>query len=103
MTTTTDQAQAAAGSFKTERRYKIGYSPNQGDTSTPLLQLSGKWLREAGFDTGIGVTVKIARDCIVIIPDNATEHELREELKKAQMLIKGMSHGMKEARNLAGG
>ncbi|MDH2913780.1 hypothetical protein N7V53_14750 [Kosakonia sp. HypNH10] len=30
---------------KTERRYTVGYAPNQGDTSTPCLNLSGKWLK----------------------------------------------------------
>ncbi|MCX8729221.1 SymE family type I addiction module toxin [Gilliamella sp. B2969] len=30
-------------------------------SDTPLIKLSGKWLREAGFNTGTSVTVKIAR------------------------------------------
>lgn len=53
---------------KTERHYTVRYVPNRGDTSTPALNLSGKWLREVGFDTGAKVTVKIAEDCIVLIP-----------------------------------
>ncbi|HCI8486971.1 TPA: SymE family type I addiction module toxin [Klebsiella pneumoniae] len=34
---------------KTQRRYTVGYVPNHGDTSTPSLNLSGKWLRDVGF------------------------------------------------------
>ena len=51
---------------KTQRRYTVGYVPNHGDTSTPALNLGGKWLREVGFDTGVGVTVKIVDGCIVL-------------------------------------
>lgn len=54
---------------KTERHYTVSYVPNRGDTSTPALNLSGKWLREVGFETGTRVTVKIAGDCIVLIPE----------------------------------
>ena len=52
MTKATDKTQPSSTSFKTERRLIIGYYPNHGDTSTPHLQLIGKWLREAGFETG---------------------------------------------------
>ncbi|WP_245248455.1 SymE family type I addiction module toxin [Yokenella regensburgei] len=34
--------------------------PNWGDTSAPAINISGKWLREVGFDTGRGITIKIA-------------------------------------------
>lgn len=54
---------------KTERHYTVSYVPNRGDTSTPALNLSGKWLRAVGFETGTSVTVKIAGDCIVLIPE----------------------------------
>lgn len=75
---------------KTQRRYTVGYVPNRGDTSTPSLNLSGKWLKQAGFDTGCGVTVKIADDCIVLIPDNDEMQELREQLKQVKEGIKVM-------------
>nr|WP_277754377.1 SymE family type I addiction module toxin [Rosenbergiella epipactidis] len=52
--------------------------------STPLIKLSGKWLRDAGFETGTGVTVKIAGDCIVLIPDSPQEQELREQLAQVK-------------------
>nr|WP_111741358.1 SymE family type I addiction module toxin [Leminorella richardii] len=75
---------------KTQRRYTVGYVPNHSDTSTPALNLSGKWLREVGFDTGINVTVKIAGDCIVLIPDNEEVHELRTQLKQVKEAVKVM-------------
>jgi len=31
--------------------------------------IKGKWLREAGFETGTQVTVNIAGDCIVLRPE----------------------------------
>ena len=63
---------------KAQRRCTVGYLPNGKDT--PAIKLSGKWLREAGFNTGTGVTVKIAGDCIVLIPDSPQEQALREQL-----------------------
>lgn len=36
----------------TERSVIVGYRPNVFDKSTPKIILSGKWLRDAGFDTG---------------------------------------------------
>ncbi|MDV5354846.1 type I addiction module toxin, SymE family [Kosakonia sp. SMBL-WEM22] len=82
---------------KTERRYTVGYAPNQGDTSTPCLNLSGKWLKEAGFTTGKGVTVKIAGECIVLIPDNDNEHALRQELKQMRQAVKAVKEGVLSA------
>lgn len=52
----------------TERQLLVGYRPNGLDTSTPSLTLSGKWLREAGFNTGKPVTVKVMDGCIVLLP-----------------------------------
>ncbi|QIU89550.1 SymE family type I addiction module toxin [Yokenella regensburgei] len=79
---------------KTQRRYTVGYLPNRGDTSTPAINLSGKWLREAGFETGNGLTVKIAGDCIVLIPDNKETQELRQQLKQYKEVLKGLKAGM---------
>ncbi|WP_329958727.1 SymE family type I addiction module toxin [Pluralibacter gergoviae] len=67
---------------KAQRRCTVGYLPNGSDT--PLIKLSGKWLREAGFNTGTGVTVKVAGDCIVLIPDSPQEQALREQLAQVK-------------------
>ena len=37
---------------KTERTIIVGYRPQGAKKNTPSLTLSGKWLREAGFETG---------------------------------------------------
>ncbi|AVV39309.1 type I toxin-antitoxin system SymE family toxin [Pantoea vagans] len=55
---------------KTQRRYTIGYQPKRGDCTTPAIHLSGKWLREAGFDTGTVITVKIEQGCLLLIPES---------------------------------
>lgn len=53
-----------------QRRYTIGYQPKRGDCTTPAIHLSGKWLREAGFETGTVITVKIEQGCLVLVPEN---------------------------------
>ncbi|WP_442878694.1 SymE family type I addiction module toxin [Brenneria sp. g21c3] len=49
-----------------ERYQRVGYRPNKGDTSTPAITLSGKWLGEAGFTTGQSLKLRIMPGCIVI-------------------------------------
>ncbi|GKX55708.1 hypothetical protein SOASR030_18200 [Leminorella grimontii] len=93
-TTPTQTRSSSTSPAKTQRRYTVGYEPNHGDTSTPALHLSGKWLREAGFETGVGVTVKIAGDCIVLIPDNDEVHELRKQIKQVKQAVKGLKEGI---------
>lgn len=79
---------SSATPIKTARRYTVSYVPQQGNTSTPSLNLSGKWLKEVGFNIGTGVTVKIAGDCIVLIPDSGEVQALREQLKQVKQAIK---------------
>ncbi|EED6907921.1 type I toxin-antitoxin system SymE family toxin [Salmonella enterica subsp. enterica] len=56
----------------------------------PSLHLKGDWLAEAGFETGRGVTVKISQGCIVLMADSNEEQKLREQLYKAEQVVKGM-------------
>lgn len=56
---------------ETERSVIVGYRPQGQDKSTPKLQLSGKWLREAGFDTGVHIKVKVMDGRIVLEPVSA--------------------------------
>ena len=62
--------------------------PSARQYQPPSLNLSGKWLKEVGFDTGTGVTVKIAGGCIVLIPGNDEMKALREEIKQAVKAVK---------------
>ncbi|EOF5101306.1 SymE family type I addiction module toxin [Salmonella enterica subsp. enterica serovar 6,7:l,v:-] len=59
-------------------------------SQNPSLHLKGEWLREAGFDTGRGVTVRISEGCLTIIADNNEVQELREELYKVKQVVKGI-------------
>ncbi|SHO59240.1 SymE family type I addiction module toxin [Vibrio quintilis] len=52
-----------------------------------IIHLKGKWLREAGFETGTPVTVNIAGDCIVLIPDSPQEQALREQLTQLKAAL----------------
>ncbi|EOX3204508.1 SymE family type I addiction module toxin, partial [Shigella flexneri] len=58
------------------------------------LHLKGDWLKEAGFDTGRGVTVKISEGGLTIIADSDEVQELREELYQVKQVVKGMRDGM---------
>lgn len=87
-TTPTQTHPSSEKPAKTERRYTVSYVPSQNGPSTPAINLSGKWLKDAGFDTGTGVTVKIAGDCIVLIPDGDEVQALREQLKQVKQAIK---------------
>ncbi|ENT4820044.1 TPA: type I toxin-antitoxin system SymE family toxin [Citrobacter farmeri] len=42
---------------------------------------SSDWLKEAAFDTGRGVTVKISDGCLTIIADSNKVQALQAELK----------------------
>ncbi|KHS95324.1 hypothetical protein RC90_17665 [Pectobacterium brasiliense] len=70
----------------TNRKTKIPTRYSQ----SPSLHLRGDWLKEAGFDTGRGVTVKISEGCIVLMADNHEVRELREELYLVKQVVKGM-------------
>ncbi|OSM93881.1 MULTISPECIES: SymE family type I addiction module toxin [Lonsdalea] len=86
---------------KTERRCVVGYRPQNGNTSTPALTLSGKWLREAGFETGVNVTVRITDGCIVLIPDSDEVQQLQQQLYKIKQLVNGLKAGMVNALSCA--
>lgn len=72
---------------ETERSIIVGYRPHGLDKSTPKLQLSGKWLREAGFDTGAHITVKVMNGCIVLVPFSNKEETLAAELNEVRQAL----------------
>lgn len=79
---------------KTERSLIMGYRPHGGDKSTPSVTLSGKWLREAGFDTGQQVNVKVTDGCIVLMAYSQQEQSLLLQLKEIQSKLKGIEATM---------
>ena len=58
------------------------------------LAFSAKWLREAGFEIGTGVTVKISEGCLSLIAESDEVQELRKELYQVKQVVKGMRDGM---------
>ncbi|AYG99810.1 type I addiction module toxin, SymE family [Pectobacterium parmentieri] len=89
---------------KTRRRVKVGYVdichtnrktkvPTRYSQS-PSIHLKGEWLREAGFDTGTGVTVRISQGCIVLIADCNEVQELREQLYQVRQVVKGIKEAV---------
>ncbi|AXD95839.1 SymE family type I addiction module toxin [Salmonella enterica subsp. enterica serovar Uganda] len=56
----------------------------------PSQHLKGDWQEEAGFETGRSITVKISQECIVLMADSNEEQKLREQLYKAEQVVKGM-------------
>lgn len=73
---------------KTQCHCTVGYLPNRSDTSVT------KWLREAEFEIGTGVTVKISEGCLLLIADSNEVQELRRELYQIKQSVKGMRNGM---------
>ncbi|PPW34580.1 toxin SymE, type I toxin-antitoxin system family protein, partial [Escherichia coli] len=53
-----------------------------------------KWLREAGFEIGTGVTVKISEGCLILLADNNEVQELRRELYQVKQVVKEMKNGI---------
>ncbi|MRF74763.1 type I addiction module toxin, SymE family [Escherichia coli] len=79
-------------SANTQRRGTVGYLPNRSDT--PVIKISAKWLREAGFEIGTGVTVKISEGCLILLADNNEVQELRRELYQVKQVVKEMKNGI---------
>ncbi|MEZ2584245.1 SymE family type I addiction module toxin [Kluyvera intermedia] len=79
---------------KTERSLIMGYRPHGGDKSTPSVTLSGKWLRDVGFDTGQQVNVKVMVGCIVLMAYSQQEQNLLLQLKEIQSKLKGIEATM---------
>ena len=73
---------------KTERTLIVGYRPQGANKNTPSLTLSGKWLREAGFETGQQVSVKVMDGRIVLMAYGEQEQKLLAELKETQQKLK---------------
>ena len=59
-----------------------------------MIKISARWLREAGFEIGTGVTVKISERCLILPADNNEVQELREELYQVKQSVKWMRDGM---------
>lgn len=72
---------------KPERTFIVGYRPKCFDTSTPSITLSGKWLREAGFETGNHYTLKVMPGCLVLVALTDKEESLTKELVQTKQTL----------------
>ena len=91
---------------KNQRHYQVGYVSVRHENSKthmttyysriPSLHLKGNWLKEAGFDTGTSVTMKISEGGIVLMADTDEVRELREDLYKVKQEVRGMRAGMRD-------
>ncbi|EHM49780.1 SymE family type I addiction module toxin [Yokenella regensburgei] len=80
---------------KTERQIIVGYRPQGRDRNTPSLQLSGKWMRDAGFDTGRYVTVKVMPGCIVLMTFGEQEQKMAAEIKLLKQKLSGIESALR--------
>jgi toxic protein SymE len=74
----------------TSRELIVGYRPRGRDKSSPSLTISGKWLREVGFDTGQHYTLRAMNGCIVLTAFTDKEEKLTAELKEAHQWLEGI-------------
>ncbi len=74
----------------TSRELIVGYRPRGRDKSSPSLTISGKWLREVGFDTGQHYTLRAMNGCIVLTAFTEKEETLTAELKEARQWLEGI-------------
>lgn len=81
----------------TEHNVIVRYRPNHGDRTTPSITLSGKWLRDAGFDTGQHILVKVMQGCVVLIKHAEKEELLATELDKTRKQLREVQDAMKNA------
>lgn len=57
------------------------------------LYLKGDGLKEAGFETGRSVTVKISQGCIVLMVNCNEVQELREQFYQVKQAVKELRTG----------
>ncbi|WP_413528815.1 SymE family type I addiction module toxin [Rahnella inusitata] len=69
--------------LKPLRHYIVGYVPNP--YRHPQICVKGKWLEEAGFSTGMPVTIRVMKGCLVITTQ-PQEKDIQEFLQPAREL-----------------
>ncbi|MBD2816641.1 type I toxin-antitoxin system SymE family toxin [Xenorhabdus sp. Flor] len=91
------QNRAVNKAAKTERYYTVGYVPqNDKATAPPAIHLKGQWLKQAGFDIGGSVTVKIMDGCLVLIPASSETNSIRQQYQRQRAQISEIKLRMRE-------
>nr|WP_238392840.1 SymE family type I addiction module toxin [Buttiauxella sp. 3AFRM03] len=63
--------------------------------------MKGKWLKEAGFETGVHLTVKISDGCIVIIKDSEEVDELKHEQEVLRQQLRDVKQANRDIKSTA--
>ncbi|MBD2812696.1 type I toxin-antitoxin system SymE family toxin [Xenorhabdus sp. Vera] len=75
----------------------MGYVPqNDKASAPPAIHLKGQWLKQAGFDIGDSVMVKIMDGCLVLIPDSDETHSLKQQYQRQREQISEIKLRMRE-------
>ncbi|WP_338114276.1 SymE family type I addiction module toxin [Xenorhabdus indica] len=91
------QNRAVNKAAKTERYYTVGYVPqNDKANAPPAIHLKGQWLKQAGFDIGGTLTVKIMDGCLVLIPDSDDTHTMKQQYQRQQAQLSEIKLRMRE-------
>ncbi|WP_313667153.1 SymE family type I addiction module toxin [Atlantibacter sp.] len=90
----TNHSTKSTRTSRTDKPLIVGYRPQGGETNTPQITLSGKWLSEAGFEPGQHYTVKISDGCLVVMAMNSREEELLAELETTRRKLTEMKRSI---------
>ncbi|UNK60702.1 SymE family type I addiction module toxin [Buttiauxella ferragutiae] len=63
--------------------------------------MKGKWLKEAGFETGAHLTVKISDGCIVIIKDSDEVDTLKHEQEALRQQLRDIKQANWDIKSTA--
>ncbi|EIX6435594.1 SymE family type I addiction module toxin [Salmonella enterica] len=61
----------------------------------PSQHLKADWLKEAGFNTGASMIVKISKGCLFLIAESNETRELRKELYQIKQYVNSINKGIK--------
>jgi len=89
-----------SGNSKAQRQYIVGYVPYRGETSTPTINLKGKWLCEAGFEKVAHLNVKITDGYIVLVLDSYEVDDLKHEQEALRQLLRDVKQANPDMKKL---
>ncbi|CDG87910.1 SymE family type I addiction module toxin [Xenorhabdus bovienii] len=69
---------------------------NDKANAPPAIHLKGQWLKQAGFEIGGTLTVKIMDGCLVLIPDSEDSRSIRQQYQRQQDQLSEIKLRMRE-------
>ncbi|RAW84524.1 endoribonuclease SymE [Photorhabdus laumondii subsp. clarkei] len=60
----------------------------------PAIHLKGQWLKQAGFNTGGQITVKVMDGCLVLIPDSEATQQQHQQYQRQQAQLREIKQQM---------